>query len=256
LWLAALGGSRLLTHSSTKEGPKKNGQVVQPISITIKVVYFGMSTQMTGSKEEYLTLASPVHLDNVLTQIKQEHAVLAAMLPVMQIVVNGVPTQDNLLLQDKTEVDLIPIYAGGSSQFEFSKILVAVDGSENAKRALEVAVRLSRDYHSKLIILNAVLIDKYGIQHSRYTEEDSQRIVNQALSIAREGFAERGILASGEVKRANSSIVETIIETASEEKADLIVLGTRGLGSFKKLLLGSVSNGVVTHAHCNVLVVR
>jgi nucleotide-binding universal stress UspA family protein len=147
---------------------------------------------------------------------------------------------------------------GGSlaPRFELSKILVAVDGSENAKRALEAAVQLSRHYQCKLIILNAVLIDQYGTQHSRYTEEDAQRIVNKALSIAREGFADRGILASEEVKRANSSIVETIIETASEEKADLIVLGTRGLGGFKKLLLGSVSSGVVTHAHCNVLVVR
>jgi nucleotide-binding universal stress UspA family protein len=77
-----------------------------------------------------------------------------------------------------------------TSQFELSKILVAVDDSENAKRALEVAVRLSREYQSKLIILNAVLIDKYGIQHSKYTEEASQRIVNKALSVAREGFAE------------------------------------------------------------------
>jgi nucleotide-binding universal stress UspA family protein len=141
-------------------------------------------------------------------------------------------------------------------RFELSKILVAIDGSESAKRALEAAVQLSRLYQAKLIILNAVLIDKYGIQHSRYTEEDSQRIVNEALSIAREGFADRGVLASGEVKHANSSIIETVIETASEEKVDLIVLGTRGLGGFKKLLLGSVSSGVVTHAPCSVLVVR
>ena len=99
-----------------------------------------MSTQITGTKKEYLTLESPVYLDNVSTQMEQEHAVLVTMLPLMQIVVNGVQAQDNPMLQDKTEVDSIPIYAGGSSQFEFSKILVAVDGSENARRALEVAV--------------------------------------------------------------------------------------------------------------------
>ncbi len=154
--LAALGGSELLASSSSKKssasrdtGSRTGGQVVQLTSITIKVVYFGMSTQITGTKEEYLTLESPVYLDNVLTQIKQEHAVLVTMLPLMQIVVNGVPAQDNPMLQDKTEVDLIPIYAGGSSQFEFSKILVAVDGSENARRALEVAVQLSRHYQCK-----------------------------------------------------------------------------------------------------------
>jgi nucleotide-binding universal stress UspA family protein len=136
-----------------------------------------------------------------------------------------------------------------------SKILVAVDGSENARRALEAAVRLCLDHHSELVILNAVLIDKYGRQHGRYTEEDSKRIVNEAFSVANR-FAGDGILAIREVKHATSSIVETIIETASEEKVNLIVVGTRGLGGFKRLLLGCVSLGVVTHAHCNVLVVR
>jgi molybdopterin converting factor small subunit len=118
--LATLGGSELLASSSSKKsspsrdtGSSTGGQVVQPASVAIKVVYFGMSIQITGTKEEYLTLESPVYLDNVLTQIKREHAVLVTMLPLMQIVVNGVPAQDNPQLQDKTEVDLIPIYAGG-----------------------------------------------------------------------------------------------------------------------------------------------
>ena len=72
-----------------------------------------MSIQMTGTKEEYFTLPSPVHLDNVLTQIRRDHVVFATMLPTVQIVVNGVPTQDNPPILDKTEVDLIPVYAGG-----------------------------------------------------------------------------------------------------------------------------------------------
>ncbi len=119
--LVALGSSALLGFSQGQEGSQENEdnsndnskQAVQSGSITIKIVYFGMSTQMTRTKEEYFTLPSPVYLDDVLGQVKQEHVVLAAMLPVMQIVVNGVPTQDNPLLQDKTEVDLIPVYAGG-----------------------------------------------------------------------------------------------------------------------------------------------
>jgi len=142
-------------------------------------------------------------------------------------------------------------------QFKLSKILVAIDGSENAKRALEVALGLCQNYHSKLVILNTVLIDHYGIQHSRYSEGDSKRILDEAVSIAKKSFATVGFPTevSGEVKHA-TSIVETIIETALNEKVDLIVIGTRGLGGFKKLLLGSVSSGVVTHANCNVLVVR
>jgi nucleotide-binding universal stress UspA family protein len=54
----------------------------------------------------------------------------------------------------------------------------------------------------------------------------------------------------------SGSVVEAIVEYATEEKAQLIVMGTRGMTGFKKMLLGSVSNGVVNHAPCAVLVVR
>jgi len=53
-----------------------------------------------------------------------------------------------------------------------------------------------------------------------------------------------------------TSTVQGIVEFASNEKVDLIVIGTRGLSGFKRLLIGSVSSGVVAHAHCPVLVVR
>lgn len=67
---------------------------------------------------------------------------------------------------------------------------------------------------------------------------------------------DEGLPVKGIVRRVSASVVETIIDCASEEKVDLIVLGTRGQGGFRKLLVGSVSSGVVTHADCNVLVIR
>jgi len=51
-------------------------------------------------------------------------------------------------------------------------------------------------------------------------------------------------------------VVETIINHAAKEDVDLIIVGTRGLGGFKKMLIGSVSSGVISHANCPVLVVR
>jgi len=59
-----------------------------------------------------------------------------------------------------------------------------------------------------------------------------------------------------EIPEATTSVVETIVNQAVKENADLIIVGTRGLGGFKKLILGSVSNGVVSHVHCPVLVIR
>jgi nucleotide-binding universal stress UspA family protein len=67
---------------------------------------------------------------------------------------------------------------------------------------------------------------------------------------------DQGMQAQSETLESVSSVVEEITHCAETKSVDLIVIGTRGLGGFKRLLLGSVSSGVVTHAHCNVLVVR
>ena len=52
------------------------------------------------------------------------------------------------------------------------------------------------------------------------------------------------------------SVIGSIIGYAERENIDLIVVGTRGKSGFKRLLLGSIASGVVTHAHCPVLVVK
>ena len=52
------------------------------------------------------------------------------------------------------------------------------------------------------------------------------------------------------------SVVSAILEYADKRDTDLIIIGTRGIAGFKRMLLGSVASGVVTYAHCPVLVVR
>jgi len=52
------------------------------------------------------------------------------------------------------------------------------------------------------------------------------------------------------------SIIESIIEYATQRNIDLIVIGTRGRTGLKRFFIGSVANGVVQHAHCSVLLVR
>ena len=59
-----------------------------------------------------------------------------------------------------------------------------------------------------------------------------------------------------EVIIAKESIVSEIIQFGELRSIDLIIMGTRGRTGFKKLLLGSVASGVVTYAHCPVLVIR
>jgi len=142
---------------------------------------------------------------------------------------------------------------------EIGKILIPVDGSENSKRAARIAIAIAKTNQSQLIVLTASampsMFPAYPVVEDQYFDEEERqgkRLVEEIVSLARQD----GVDARGEVKRADKSVVEVILQTAAEEKVGLIIIGTRGLGGFKKLLTGSVSNAIVAHAHCNVMVVK
>ncbi len=146
------------------------------------------------------------------------------------------------------------------------RILAAIDGSDNSKKASTVALRVAERLGAEIIILNVLTgITYIGALASRapipqstydqyfiYADERANEIVNEQVALAKDKVAN----VKGLVIRTQYTIVEEIISIAEREKVDLIVMGTRGLGGFKKLLMGSVSSGVVNHAHCSVLVVR
>jgi nucleotide-binding universal stress UspA family protein len=160
-----------------------------------------------------------------------------------------------------------------SSKSTFKRLLVALDGSENSYRASQAALELAEKLKADLIVLHAIIppalyyhteissegpvieppthekeIDVY----LEYARRVAQGIVEGTVSEAKK----RGITVKADIPEAATSVVETIVSQAVKENADLIVVGTRGLGEFKRLLLGSVSRGVVDHAHCPVLVIR
>lgn len=155
----------------------------------------------------------------------------------------------------------------------FKRILVALDGSENSARASQAAIELAEKLRAELTVLHAITppalyyhteispegpvieppthekeIDLY----LEYARRVAQGIVDGTLSESKK----RGIAVKADIPEATTSVVETIVNHALKENSDLIIVGTRGLGGFKKLLLGSVSSGVVDHAHCPVLVIR
>jgi len=103
---ATISGSKVFGSTTTKENST---------FVNVKVVYFGMSFQMTGVKEEYFKLKAQARLQDLLLQIQKRHEVFAAMLPTMQILLDGNPftPQDNPELREKSEIDFIPVYAGG-----------------------------------------------------------------------------------------------------------------------------------------------
>jgi nucleotide-binding universal stress UspA family protein len=85
-----------------------------------------------------------------------------------------------------------------------------------------------------------------------YAKQEAKIKVDSLVLQARN----EGVDAKGKVLDKEGSPVKVILEYAEEEGVDLIVAGTRGLGGFPKMLLGSVSSGLVSHAHCGVLIVR
>jgi nucleotide-binding universal stress UspA family protein len=139
------------------------------------------------------------------------------------------------------------------------RILVAVDGSENSSRAAKVAVTLAKKFGAELLVCHAIPMpsSSFGTIEPKSIYFDPARknaktLLNETVKLAETG----GVKASELLIEGLTSVVEAIVSNASNHNVDLIVIGTRGRTGFKKLLMGSVSSGVLNHAHCSVLVVR
>ncbi len=130
-------------------------------------------------------------------------------------------------------------------------ILVAVDGSKHADKALEYAVQIAKRYRVNLALLhvendNLIRIGGPQVLDSLGTVGESI-LENAATKI-------RGIQFGRFLKYGNPA--ETIIKMASKGDVDLIILGSRGVSSVKRFLLGSVSDDISMHARNSVLIVR
>jgi len=151
---------------------------------------------------------------------------------------------------------------------KMSRILVAIDGSEKSFEAAGYAISLSIKFDSQVIALY-VVVSETGFTYSSLglVPDDS---INKLLEMEKqkaEGWFEKVKQESSSVDQTKiikfksqvivaSSIVPAIINFSEKEKIDLIVMGTRGRSGIKKLLLGSVASGVITHSHCPVLVIK
>jgi nucleotide-binding universal stress UspA family protein len=145
----------------------------------------------------------------------------------------------------------------------FKKILVAYDGSKDSVKAVELGSSLAGKYGSEMMVVHvySTALPPYtGVAPMPVPEfegaalaskERAKAVLMQGVELAQS----RGIRAKGELIGAGST-VQALVEFAAAENVDLIVVGTRGMTGFKKLILGSVSTGLISHSHCPVLVVR
>jgi nucleotide-binding universal stress UspA family protein len=140
----------------------------------------------------------------------------------------------------------------------FARILLATDGSQNSQQAATVAAQIAKGYDSEVTVLSA--IPSISGRQAPLEGEYYSRIINKAddnVDRAAAVFKEAGVSVSEkEMPQDHASVVQTIVDYAAEEKTGLIVMGTRGLGGFRRAAMGSVSSGVAEHAPCATLVVR
>ncbi|MBV9454874.1 MAG: universal stress protein [Rubrobacter sp.] len=147
-----------------------------------------------------------------------------------------------------------------------TSILVATDGSEEAALAGQTAADIAQNTGSELYVLyveedTSNLIPAYG-PYMFLSPEKVKALIREAHSLATQTLDEQvahiedaGGRVSGSCLRHGGADQE-IVKLADEIGAGLIVMGSRGLGGIRRALMGSVSDSVVRHAHCPVLIVR
>jgi nucleotide-binding universal stress UspA family protein len=132
-------------------------------------------------------------------------------------------------------------------------VLVAYDGSDGAKRALELAGGLARpeDHVSVIGVAEGIPLFGHasGLPSPEQEEERQAQLLDAASRLSASGVAASLVRRSGDAATA-------ILEVANEEGVELIVMGTRGVSTVERWLVGSVSTKVLHHAHCSVLVAR
>jgi nucleotide-binding universal stress UspA family protein len=149
-----------------------------------------------------------------------------------------------------------------------SKILVAIDGSEESIKAAECAIEIAKKDNAQLIAFTVVDLSNarhlssmfiaaptYGLREFKEERKQAEQWIDKVSKLAHQKDNNNNIQFKSQIEES-MSVEGAIVNYAENENVDLIVIGTRGRSGFKKMLLGSVAIGVVTYAKCPVLVVK
>ncbi|KAF7074692.1 hypothetical protein CFC21_079524 [Triticum aestivum] len=184
----------------------------------------------------------------------------------------GITASERVVMEESTEASAtargVAPGAGGAEAARAAgtmKVVVAVDASEESLHALSWALDNVVRHHpgASVVVLHAQHRVDHFVAHGlayapptaldsmrRAQEENSRRVVARALDVCRQKQASAtAAVVEGDPK-------EAIYQAVEEMRADLLVLGSRGLGMIKRALLGSVSDYLAHHACCPVLIVK
>ncbi|MEQ1606707.1 MAG: universal stress protein [Pyrinomonadaceae bacterium] len=146
------------------------------------------------------------------------------------------------------------------------KVIVATDGTKYGEAASDMVSKFNLGEGDSVKVICVVdmavplVTDIYGgylpdtSEIEKYAKENAAKVVEATKAKLAGFFDGKKVDVSGDVQFGSPG--SRIVETAEEIGADLIVIGSHGYKQWERLLLGSVSNSVVHHAPCSVLVVR
>lgn len=147
----------------------------------------------------------------------------------------------------------------------YKHILLATGGADHSLRAEERAAELARSLKARLSVVSVVRVsgavegmvatlpmDAGTVSAQIY--EDAQRRQQEVLAAAKERCEALGLEVQTMLKTGNAG--QVIVDTAKEQNCDLVITGRRKLSALGAVALGSVSDFVNRHAHCDVLIVR
>ena len=145
------------------------------------------------------------------------------------------------------------------------RFLVAVDGSEHSKKAVDLAIDMAKKWHAEIILIHVReerevpkgLEELMKIEGIRSFGDYAEFVCRSDQFL---GEAEESVKAANgiEVERIciNGDPADEILEAAKRYNADVIVMGSRGLGRFSRSFMGSVSSKVCNHANRTCVTVK
>jgi nucleotide-binding universal stress UspA family protein len=140
----------------------------------------------------------------------------------------------------------------------FRTIVVGTDGSERAKKAVQEAVDVARSQGARIHLVAAFSHNECQWESFESTAKvqvvDLRTVAEGVLVREARAIEEQGVEVDWGAREGDPA--EAILEAAIDEKADLIVIGNKGMGGARRFMLGGVPNKVSHHAPCSVMVVR
>lgn len=145
----------------------------------------------------------------------------------------------------------------------YNHILVAVDGSDTSNLALQEALKLAKELHATLRIVNVVDVTAaysdaaapYAFEYQKALEAGGEKVIRDASAVAHTAGVEFDVK-SIVIDRLGQHVYDAIDDEAKRWPADLVVIGTHGRRGVRRLILGSVAEGLARISSKPVLLIR